>query len=52
MTPDERERMEYLCGQIAVEKDPKLFDQLIQELNDLLAVKQGRIQLGREREPS
>lgn len=48
MTPDERERMEKLCNQIAIEKDPKIFDQLIQELNDLLAAKQERIQSGRQ----
>jgi hypothetical protein len=43
MTPDEQERMQYLCHRIAVEKDPQIFDQLVKELNDLLEVKHGRI---------
>ena len=43
MTPEERERMEYLCGRIAVEKDPVTFDKLVQELNELLEAKHQRI---------
>ena len=36
MTPDERERMQFLCKQIAKEEDPEKFTKLVQELNDLL----------------
>ncbi len=43
MTPDERERMAILCERIATEQDPKKFDQLIQDLNDLLERKHERI---------
>ena len=43
MTSKERERMEYLCGRIAVEKDPEVFDKLVEELNELLEVKHQRI---------
>ncbi len=43
MTPEEQERMQYLCQRIAIEKDPQIFDQLVTELNDLLEVKHGRI---------
>ena len=43
MTPEERERMMYLCQLIAVEKDPTVFDQLVLELNELLERKHQRI---------
>ena len=43
MTPDERERMAILCQRIATEKDPESFDNLVQELNDLLEIKRKRI---------
>jgi hypothetical protein len=43
MTPDERERLAILCERIAKEKDPEIFDKLVRELNDLLALKRGRI---------
>lgn len=43
MTPEEREKMEELCKQIAVEKDPNTFDRLIEELNDLFERKHQRI---------
>jgi hypothetical protein len=43
MTPEERERMEYLCKCIAVEKEPKVFEELVKELNDLLEAKHKRI---------
>ncbi len=36
MTPEEREQMFALCAQIAIEKDPQVFTQLVQQLNDLL----------------
>jgi hypothetical protein len=43
MTPDERERMAILCERIAKEQDPKKFDELIRDLNDLLELKHQRI---------
>jgi hypothetical protein len=43
MTPDERERMAILCQRIATEKNPETFDNLVQELNDLLEIKRNRI---------
>lgn len=43
MTPQERERMNWLCQRIQDEKDPKVFDDLVVELNELLEVKHGRI---------
>jgi hypothetical protein len=43
MTPDERERMAILCERIATEQDPTKFDDLVQDLNDLLEAKHGRI---------
>jgi hypothetical protein len=36
MTPEEQERMHYLCEFIAKEQDQKKFVKLVQELNDLL----------------
>lgn len=49
MTPDEREKMNGLCQQIAIEKDPKTFDQLVKELNDLIEQKHGRLNPDRKR---
>jgi len=46
MTPDERERMTKLCDQIAVEKNHDTFMELVQELNDLLARKERRMENG------
>jgi hypothetical protein len=46
MTAEEQKRMEVLCQQIAVEKDPKKFDELVQALNELLEVKHARIHPG------
>jgi hypothetical protein len=43
MTPEERERMNWLCKQIQDETDPKRFGQLIAELNEVLAAKEDRI---------
>ena len=37
MTPEERERMEYLCKRIAVEKSPPKLEKLALELNDLVS---------------
>jgi hypothetical protein len=43
MSPEEKERMQYLCQRIATEEDPEIFDQLVIELNDLLEIKHVRI---------
>ena len=51
MTPDEQERMEYLCKRIVTEKDPVVFDELVKELNDLLEVKHGRIHPEHKKRP-
>ena len=37
MTPEERERMEYLCKRIAVEKNLLKLEKLSVELNDLVS---------------
>jgi hypothetical protein len=44
MTPDERERMMALCNQIAAEKSHQKFMERVQELNDLLARKEHRME--------
>lgn len=38
MTP-EREQMHFLCLRIEEEQDPKIFNDLVRELNDLLEKK-------------
>jgi hypothetical protein len=43
MTPDEVERMNALCKQIATEKDHNRFSQLLLELNELLERKNKRL---------
>jgi hypothetical protein len=43
MTPEEREKMGELCRRIQIEKNPKIFDQLVRELNDLLEAEHERI---------
>jgi hypothetical protein len=43
VTSEERERMEYLCNRIAVEKNPAVFLKLVEDLNNLLALKRQRI---------
>jgi len=44
MTPDERERMTTLCQRIATEQDREKFTQLVKEINDLLSVKDHRLE--------
>ena len=48
MTPAEREQMNHLCQRIQEEKDPAIFDKLVQQLLDLLEIKQAKIRLGHE----
>jgi hypothetical protein len=43
MTPEEREKMQILCLQIAVEQDHGKFTKLIQQLNELLDDKANRL---------
>jgi hypothetical protein len=52
MTPDERERMNWLCLRIQDEKDPKTFDALVRELNELLEIKHERIHPEHKTRPS
>jgi hypothetical protein len=44
MTPQEKAQIDTLCKQIAVEKDPETFHQLIVQLNDLLEKKERRLE--------
>ena len=44
MTPDERERMNFLSERIAKEQDHTEFSKLVQELNDLLERKEHRLE--------
>ena len=44
MTPEERQHLDRLCEQVVIEQDPKKFEQLVHELNDLLGAKQERIE--------
>ena len=46
MTPEERERMNWLCICIQDEKDPATFDALVEELNELFEQKHARIHPG------
>jgi hypothetical protein len=43
MTPDERERMQFLCEQIAKEENRERFTNLVHELNELLDHKVQRL---------
>ena len=43
MTPEEKERLDWLCKQIQVEQDQKKFSELCNELNELLEEKQNRL---------
>jgi hypothetical protein len=52
MTTEEREQMNKLCGRIAVEKDPTVFNQLVRQLNDLLAKKHSRLTSAQQEKPS
>lgn len=42
MTPEERERMNWLVLRIQQEKDHETFTKLVEELNKLVAQKEGR----------
>ena len=44
MTPEEKAKFDSLCQQIAAEKDPQIFHQLLVRLNDLLERKEQRLE--------
>ena len=44
MTPKEQEQLDELCRRVIAEKDPKKFNELVEQMNDLLDKKYGRIQ--------
>ena len=44
MNPEERTRMNWLCVLLQDEKDPELFDQLVDELVELLGSNRQRLQ--------
>lgn len=48
MTPDEREKMNYLCARIQSEKDPEAFENLLRQLNEVLAATKERINAQRK----
>lgn len=52
MTPEERERMMYLCQLIQEEQDHAKFMDLILELNDLLARKEHRLETKSKARPN
>jgi hypothetical protein len=52
MTPEEKELMDALCKRIAVEHDPKTFDALVHQLNELLEKKEHRLNPGQGEKPS
>ena len=43
MTHDEQEKLNDLCKRIIAEEDPKVFDELVNAMNDLLEKKYDRI---------
>lgn len=43
MTPEEQEKLNELCRRVIAEKDPKVFDKLVKEMNDMLEKKYERI---------
>jgi hypothetical protein len=52
MTPDECERMNWICIRIQEEKDLKIFDELVRELNDVLETKHERIHPEHHKNPT
>ena len=51
MTPEERQLVNDLCKRIAEEKDPSIFQQLVEQLDELLARKEMRLQAARPPDP-
>ncbi len=52
MTPEEIELVNGLCKRIADEKDPLIFRQLVEQLDELLARKEKRLNDPRAAKPS
>jgi hypothetical protein len=52
MTPEEKEMMHKLCQRIEIEKDPKTFDELVHQLNELLEKKEHRLKPEQREKPS
>jgi uncharacterized protein with von Willebrand factor type A (vWA) domain len=50
VTPEERELMGRLCHRIATEQDRDKFTELVRELNDLLSVKDHRLEEKQKKE--
>jgi hypothetical protein len=44
MNQEERQQMNRLCQRIQIEKDPKVFMQLVEQLNELLERKEKRLE--------
>jgi hypothetical protein len=44
MTPEEREEMNRICHQIAIEQDHEVFTNLLQQLTELLSRKDRRLE--------
>jgi len=47
MNPEERDRMNAICFRIQTERDPKIFDELLRQLNELLFQKRQRTEQDR-----
>jgi len=45
MTPEEKLKLDDICRKVIAEKDPKIFDELVKQMNDLLEQKYGRLEL-------
>lgn len=52
MTQEEQDKIMALCRQVAVEKDPKTFNALVAELNDLLKPQHRHLRSEREKASS
>jgi hypothetical protein len=52
MTPEETERMYRLCEKLQTEKNPSVFDNVLEELLELLEQKHKRIHPEHQRKPT
>jgi len=52
MTSEESDLMKQLCTRIQDEKDPKVFDDLVRQLNDLIEIKHARIHPTHGKDPT
>jgi len=51
MTPQERARIEVLCSQLQIERDPQKFTEYVRELNELLDAKGRRFAEACKKDP-